>query len=72
MRGVLRQKEPALLAVLVWFGWILFALVALVVVADLVLLYGDSVWDWMRYFGGGPPPGGGVFPGPPPPKPSGF
>lgn len=46
MRGVLRRKEPALLAVFVWFGWTLFTLTVLMILADLALVYGDDVWAW--------------------------
>jgi hypothetical protein len=74
MRGILRQKEPALLAVFVWFGWTLFALAILMIAADLVLAYGDDIQAAAHdYFVGPFPPtleATAVPPSPPPRKPS--
>lgn len=76
MRGILRQKEPALLAIFVWFGWTLFVLAVLMIIADLVLLYGDDIQAAVHdYFDGPLPPtlkAAVVPPPPPPPKPSGL
>ena len=70
MHEVLRKKEPTLLAAFVWAGWALFVLVVLMIVVDIMLVYGDDVHARIHnYFEGPPIPGIKAIPSPPPPKP---